>query len=86
VGPRQDSGRRVQRRGEHAHADYDNGWIASLVSVPQMEFDKSIVDFPNIKRFPGGASNDMVPNLQDPANPLPLMDIKKVVGTIGAAD
>jgi hypothetical protein len=28
----------------------------------------------------------MVPNLQDPANPLPLMDIKKVVRTIGGAD
>ena len=41
------------------YAGYDNGWVASLVSVPQMEFDKSIVDFPNIKRFPGGASNDM---------------------------
>ena len=68
------------------YAGYDNGWVASLVSVPQMEFDKSIVDFPNIKRFPGGASNDMTPNLQDPANPLPLMDIKRVVRTIGAAD
>src|SRR5438477_10163200 len=68
------------------YAGYDNGWVASLVSVPQMEFDKSIVDFPNIKRFPGGASNDMTPNLQDPANPLPLIDIKKVVRTIGAAD
>ena len=68
------------------YAGYDNGWVASLIAVPQMEFDKSIVDFPNIKRFPGGASNDMVPNLQDPANPLPLMDIKKVVRTIGAAD
>ena len=69
------------------YAGYDNGWACrSLISVPQMEFDKSIVDFPNIKRFPGGASNDMVPNLQDPANPLPLMDIKKVVRTIGAAD
>jgi arylsulfatase len=68
------------------YAGYDNGWVASLVSMPQMEFDKSIVDFPNIKRFPGGASNDMVPNLQDPANPLPLMDIKKAVRTIGAAD
>ena len=51
---------------------------------PIMEFDKSIVDFPNIKRFPGGASNDMNPNLQDPANPVPLMDIQKVVKTIGA--
>ena len=51
-----------------------------------MEFDKSIVDFPNIKRFPGGASNDMNPNLQNSANPLPLMDIKKVVRTIGMGD
>ena len=68
------------------YAGYDNGWVISLLSVPIMEFDKSIVDFPNIKRFPGGASNDMNPNLQDPANPLPLMDIKKVVKTIGAAD
>jgi hypothetical protein len=51
-----------------------------------LEFDKSIVDFPNIKRFPGGASSDMNPNLQNPANPLPLMDIKKVVRTIGMGD
>ena len=51
-----------------------------------MEFDKSIVDFPNIKRFPGGASNDMSPDLQHPENPLPLMDIQKLVNTIGAAD
>ena len=51
-----------------------------------MEFDKSIVDFPNIKRFPGGASNDMQPNLQDPENPLPLMDIHKLVQVIGDGD
>ena len=65
------------------YAGYDNGWAISLLSVPIMEFNKSIVDFPNIKRFPGGASNDMNPNLQDPANPLPLMDLKKTVKTIG---
>jgi hypothetical protein len=40
----------------------------------------------NIKRFPGAASNDMNPNLQDPANPLPLMDIHKLVRTIGMGD
>jgi len=51
-----------------------------------MAFDKSVVDFPNIKRFPGGASNDMVPNLQHPGDPLPLMDIHRLVQTIGAAD
>jgi hypothetical protein len=26
------------------------------------EFNKSIVKYPNIERFPGGASNDMIPN------------------------
>ena len=29
--------------------------------------------YPNIRRFPGGASNDLVPNLQDPDNPVPLL-------------
>ena len=68
------------------YAGYDNGWVLSLISVPVLEFDKSIVDFPNIKRFPGGASNDENPNLQDPQNPLPLMDIHKVINVIGSAD
>ena len=68
------------------YAGYDNGWILSLMYVPLMEFDKSIVDYPNIKRFPGGASNDMQPNLQHPENPLPLMDIHKLVQVIGAGD
>ena len=39
-----------------------------------------------MKRFPGGASNDTVPNLQHSDNPLPLMDIKKPARVIGAAD
>ncbi len=68
------------------YAGYDNGWVLSLLYVPMMEFDKSIVDFPNIKRLPGGASNDMQPNLQDPANPVPLMDIHKLVQVIGDGD
>jgi arylsulfatase len=68
------------------YAGYDNGWVTSLVYLPIMAFDKSVVDFPNIKRFPGGASNDMVPNLQQPGNPLSLMDIKHLVRVIGAAD
>jgi hypothetical protein len=68
------------------YAGYDNGWVLSLITIPVMEFDKSIVDFPNITRFPGGASNDMNPDLQHPGNPLPLMDIKKLVKVIGAAD
>ena len=46
------------------YAGYDNGWALSLLIPVLIEFDKSIVDFPNIKRFPGGASNDLVPNLR----------------------
>jgi hypothetical protein len=53
------------------YAGYDNGWVVSLMYIPLEEFDESIVGFPNIKRFPGGASNDFSPNLQDPANPVP---------------
>jgi arylsulfatase len=68
------------------YAGYDNGWVLSLMYIPLMEFDKSLVDYPSIKRFPGGASNDMQPNLQTPENPLPLMDIHKLVQTIGAGD
>ena len=68
------------------YAGYDNGWAISLLAPVILDFDKSIVDFPNIKRFPGGASNDMNPNLQHPENPVPLMDIKRVVRVIGAAD
>ena len=38
------------------------------------EFDKSIVKYPSMTRSPGGASNDLVPNLQMPDNPTPLLD------------
>jgi arylsulfatase len=53
----------------------DNGWALSLTQQALAEFDKSIVDFPSMKRVPGGASNDMIPNLYDPDNPLPDMDL-----------
>jgi hypothetical protein len=55
----------------------DNSWVAALIVPVVMEFNKSIVDFPNKKRVPGGASNDWRPNLQQPDNPLPLLDMKK---------
>ncbi len=80
------------RRVEHLYrldgryAGYDNGWVISLISPAIVEFDKSIVDFPNIKRFPGGASNDMNPDLQHPNNPVPLMDLKRTIFVIGSAD
>jgi arylsulfatase len=37
---------------------------------------------PNIERFPGGASNDLKPNLQNPKNPLPY-DPTTLPKTIG---
>jgi arylsulfatase len=58
------------------YAGQDNGWVLALIIPTVMEFNKSIVDFPSIKRSPGGASNDWRPNLQNPDNPVPLLDLK----------
>jgi len=55
------------------YSGQDNGWALSLLEPVIVEFDKSIMQYPNIKRFPGGASNDLVPDLQHPDNPLPLL-------------
>ena len=46
----------------------------SLVYPVLIDFDKSIIKYPSIRRFPGGASTDLRPNLQDPSNPVPAMD------------
>ena len=59
------------------YAGQDNGWVSALVVPPVMEFNKSIVEFPSIKRVPGGASTDWRPDLQRPDNPVPLLDMKK---------
>lgn len=58
------------------YSGQDNGWIAALVSPVIMAFDASIAKYPSIKRFPGGASNDQIPDLQHPENPVPLLDMK----------
>jgi hypothetical protein len=68
------------------YAGMDNGWAFSLVDIPLTEFNKSIVQYPNITRFPGGASNDMVPNLQNPKNPLPYDPMKPLPLTIKTAE
>jgi arylsulfatase A-like enzyme len=64
------------------YAGMDNGWVFSLVDIPLTEFNKSIVKYPNIECFPGGASNDLKPNLQNPKNPLPYdpTTLPKTVG------
>jgi arylsulfatase A-like enzyme len=58
----------------------DNGWALSLLEPVIIEFDKTIMKYRNIKRSPGGASNDLIPNLQNPENPLPLM--KDAIDTV----
>jgi arylsulfatase len=56
------------------YAGEDNGWTAAVFSEALADFEKSIMKYPSIQRFPGGASNDLIPNLQNPKNPLPLLD------------
>jgi hypothetical protein len=57
------------------YAGMDNGSSVSLLDLPLQEFNKSIIKYPNIKRFPGGASTDLLPNLQNPGNQVPALDI-----------
>src|SRR5262249_54335678 len=57
---------RLPKTSPGQYAGMDNGWALALTQPALLEFDKSIVDFPNIKRSPGGASNDLIPNLQNP--------------------
>ena len=59
------------------YAGQDNGWLLALIYPPLIAFDQSIIKYPNIKRFPGGASDDLRPNLQNPSNPVPAMDPAK---------
>ncbi len=56
------------------YAGQDNGWCLSLIYPALIAFDQTIMKYPSIKRFPGGASNDLQPNLQDPNNPVPALD------------
>ena len=50
-----------------------------------VDFDKSIMKYPSINRFVGEASNDLVPNLQHPDDPVPLLkdQIEKMHGVGG---
>ena len=64
---------RVLSSSPGKYSGQDNGWILSLVYPVLTDFDQSIIKYPNIKRSPGGASNDLVPNLQHPEDPVPLL-------------
>jgi arylsulfatase len=65
------------------YAGQDNGWVLSLLYPVLIDFDKSIMKYPNIKRFPGGASTDLVPNLQNPENPVPVLRGQNEPHTVG---
>ena len=64
---------RVLSSSPGKYSGQDNGWALSLLEPVIVEFDKTIMKYPNITRSPGGASNDLVPDLQHPENPLPLL-------------
>jgi arylsulfatase A-like enzyme len=64
---------RVLTTSPGRYAGQDNGWVLALISPVMIEFDKTIMKFPNIRRFVGGASTDLIPNLQHPDNPVPLL-------------
>ena len=64
---------RVLTTSPGKYAGEDNGWALSLIYPVIVDFDKSIIKYPSITRFVGGASNDLVPNLQHPENPVPLL-------------
>ena len=65
---------RLPKSSPWQYAGMDNGWILAAVYVPLIEFDKSIMAYPNLKRYPGGASKDLMPNLENPENPVPALD------------
>jgi arylsulfatase len=64
---------RVMTSSPGRYAGQDNGWIGALIFPVMIEFDRSIMKYPSIKRFPGGASTDLIPDLQHPENPAPLL-------------
>ena len=75
---------RVLSTSPGKYAGEDNAWALSLLEPVILDFDKSIMKFPSIKRSPGGASTDLVPDLQHPENPLPIFkDVTNPHGAMG---
>ena len=68
------------------YSGQDNGWTAALFSTALMQFDESIIKYPSIQRSPGGASNDLIPDLQHPKNPLPLLEPGNMPKAVPSSD
>src|SRR5262249_8520530 len=66
---------RMPKRSPGQYAGEDTGWVLPLIYPVLIEFDQSVMKFPNIKRSPGGASNDLMPTLQTPETPVPALDV-----------
>ena len=67
---------RVLTSSPGKYSGQDNGWVMALIGPVIEDFDKTLIKYPSIKRFPGGASTDLIPDLQHPENPLPLIQNK----------
>jgi arylsulfatase len=62
---------RVLTSSPGKYSGEDNGWVLALIYQPMIDFDKSIIKYPNITRWwcldrPG-------PRVQHPENPVPLL-------------
>lgn len=74
---------RVLSSSPGKYSGQDNGWAMSLLGPVIEDFDNSIMKYPSIRRFPGGASTDLIPNLQNPEDPLPLLKQNKIPHVAG---
>ncbi len=55
--------------------DPDIRWVLAPLCPVLIEFDKSVTEYPSIKRCPDGASNDLRPDLERSDNPVPFLDL-----------
>ena len=65
---------RLPKSSPGQYAGMDNGWVLAAIYPALIEFDKSIIQYPSIERYPGGASRDLVPDLTNPKDPVPALD------------
>ena len=77
---------RVLTTSPGRYSGQDNGWAGALVGSVMLDFDQSVMKYPSIKRFPGGGSTDLIPNLQNPDDPAPLLNPKNMPKATPAAD
>jgi arylsulfatase A-like enzyme len=63
------------------YAGQDNGWALAMFTPVIHEFDVSITKHPSLKRIPSGS--DLNPNLKNPENPVPGLDLTRPPRTKG---